>query len=85
MLGTDSHTTSAGAFGQFATGVGNTDAAFILGTGKILLKASQNISSFNKMWKHLNIWGCFHSSISIDNSIIVSMASMSELILSDKQ
>ncbi|XP_025619780.1 3-isopropylmalate dehydratase large subunit, chloroplastic isoform X2 [Arachis hypogaea] len=27
-----------GAFGQFATGVGNTDAAFILGTGKILLK-----------------------------------------------
>ncbi|GAU35297.1 hypothetical protein TSUD_54560 [Trifolium subterraneum] len=25
----DSHTTSAGAFGQFATGVGNTDAAFI--------------------------------------------------------
>ncbi|RHN80238.1 putative 3-isopropylmalate dehydratase [Medicago truncatula] len=38
LLGTDSHTTSAGAFGQFATGVGNTDAAFILGTGKILLK-----------------------------------------------
>ncbi|GAU49449.1 hypothetical protein TSUD_137930 [Trifolium subterraneum] len=27
---TDSHTTSAGAFGQFAIGVGNTDAAFIL-------------------------------------------------------
>ncbi|KAK7391663.1 hypothetical protein VNO78_20081 [Psophocarpus tetragonolobus] len=38
LLGTDSHTTSAGAFGQFATGVGNTDAAFILGTGRILLK-----------------------------------------------
>ncbi|XP_027935504.1 3-isopropylmalate dehydratase large subunit, chloroplastic-like isoform X2 [Vigna unguiculata] len=38
LFGTDSHTTSAGAFGQFATGVGNTDAAFILGTGKILLK-----------------------------------------------
>ncbi|XP_045808197.1 3-isopropylmalate dehydratase large subunit, chloroplastic-like isoform X5 [Trifolium pratense] len=38
LLGTDSHTTSAGAFGQFATGIGNTDAAFILGTGKILLK-----------------------------------------------
>ncbi|CAL0316744.1 unnamed protein product [Lupinus luteus] len=31
LFGTDSHTTSAGAFGQFATGVGNTDAAFILG------------------------------------------------------
>ncbi|RZB44856.1 3-isopropylmalate dehydratase large subunit, chloroplastic-like isoform X1 [Glycine soja] len=38
LFGTDSHTTSAGAFGQFATGVGNTDAAFVLGTGKILLK-----------------------------------------------
>ncbi|KAG4910925.1 hypothetical protein JHK87_057041 [Glycine soja] len=29
LFGTDSHTTSAGAFGQFATGVGNTDAAFM--------------------------------------------------------
>ncbi|XP_061356799.1 3-isopropylmalate dehydratase large subunit, chloroplastic-like [Gastrolobium bilobum] len=38
MFGTDSHTTSAGAFGQFATGIGNTDAAFILGTGKLLIK-----------------------------------------------
>ena len=38
LLGTDSHTCNAGAFGQFATGVGNTDAGFVLGTGKILLK-----------------------------------------------
>lgn len=38
MLGTDSHTCTAGAFGQFATGIGNTDAGFVLGTGKILLK-----------------------------------------------
>lgn len=38
LLGTDSHTCTAGAFGQFATGVGNTDAAFVLGTGKIWLK-----------------------------------------------
>jgi 3-isopropylmalate/(R)-2-methylmalate dehydratase large subunit len=38
MLGTDSHTCTAGAFGQFATGVGNTDAAFTLGTGKTWLK-----------------------------------------------
>ncbi|RVW34975.1 3-isopropylmalate dehydratase large subunit, chloroplastic [Vitis vinifera] len=38
LLGTDSHTCTAGAFGQFATGIGNTDAAFVLGTGKILLK-----------------------------------------------
>lgn len=38
VIGTDSHTCSHGAFGAFATGVGNTDAAFVLGTGKILLK-----------------------------------------------
>lgn len=35
LIGTDSHTCSSGAFGLFSTGVGNTDAAFILGTGKI--------------------------------------------------
>src|SRR2546421_8995819 len=29
---------TAGAFGQFATGIGNTDAGFVLGTGKLWLK-----------------------------------------------
>ena len=38
LLGTDSHTCTTGAFGQIATGVGNTDAAFTLGTGKTWLK-----------------------------------------------
>lgn len=38
MLGTDSHTCTAGAFGMFATGIGNTDAAFVMGTGKLWLK-----------------------------------------------
>jgi len=38
LIGTDSHTCTAGAFGQVATGVGNTDAAFTMGTGKIWLK-----------------------------------------------
>lgn len=38
LLGTDSHTCTAGAFGQFATGVGNTDAGFTMGTGKTWLK-----------------------------------------------
>ena len=38
LFGTDSHTCNAGAFGQFASGVGNTDAGFILGTGKLLIK-----------------------------------------------
>jgi 3-isopropylmalate/(R)-2-methylmalate dehydratase large subunit len=38
LLGTDSHTCTAGAFGGFATGIGNTDAAFVVGTGKLWLK-----------------------------------------------
>lgn len=38
LFGTDSHTCNAGAFGEFATGIGNTDAGFILGTGKLLIK-----------------------------------------------
>ena len=38
LLGTDSHTCTAGAFGQFATGIGNTDAGFVMGTGKTWLK-----------------------------------------------
>jgi 3-isopropylmalate/(R)-2-methylmalate dehydratase large subunit len=38
LFGTDSHTCNAGAFGEFATGIGNTDASFIMGTGKLLIK-----------------------------------------------
>src|SRR5207245_1185240 len=38
LLGTASHTCTAGAFNQFATGIGNTDAAFVMGTGKLLVK-----------------------------------------------
>src|SRR5436190_17599702 len=37
LLGTDSHTCTAGAFGEFATGIGNTDAGFVMGTGKLWL------------------------------------------------
>ncbi|UCD27765.1 MAG: 3-isopropylmalate dehydratase large subunit [Planctomycetota bacterium] len=38
LLGTDSHTCTAGAFGELATGIGNTDAGFVMGTGKLWLK-----------------------------------------------
>src|SRR6185503_1404936 len=34
LFGTDSHTCMAGAFNEFATGIGNTDAGFVMGTGK---------------------------------------------------
>lgn len=43
LIGTDSHTCTAGAFGEFATGVGNTDAGFVMGTGKILLKVPETM------------------------------------------
>jgi 3-isopropylmalate/(R)-2-methylmalate dehydratase large subunit len=43
LFGTDSHTCTSGAFGMFSTGVGNTDGAFILGTGKIWEKVPESI------------------------------------------
>ncbi len=38
LFGTDSHTCTAGAFGEFATGIGNTDAGFVMGAGKLWVK-----------------------------------------------
>jgi 3-isopropylmalate/(R)-2-methylmalate dehydratase large subunit len=43
LFGTDSLTCMAGAFNQFATGIGNTDAGFILGTGKLLIKVPETM------------------------------------------
>lgn len=43
LFGTDSHTCTAGAFGQFATGIGNTDAAFIMGTGRLWVKVPETM------------------------------------------
>jgi len=43
LLGTDSHTCTAGAFGEFASGIGNTDAGFVLGTGKTWLRVPETM------------------------------------------
>ncbi|MFV1980015.1 MAG: aconitase/3-isopropylmalate dehydratase large subunit family protein, partial [Rhodothermia bacterium] len=43
LIGTDSHTCTSGAFGLFSTGVGNTDAAFIMGTGKIWVRVPDSM------------------------------------------
>jgi len=43
LLGTDSHTCMAGAFNEFATGIGNTDAGFVMGTGKLLIKVPETM------------------------------------------
>jgi len=43
LFGTDSHTCMAGAFNLFATGIGNTDAGFVMGTGKLLIKVPETM------------------------------------------
>jgi 3-isopropylmalate/(R)-2-methylmalate dehydratase large subunit len=43
LFGTDSHTCTSGAFGLFATGIGNTDAAFVMGTGKLWVKIPETM------------------------------------------
>lgn len=43
VIGTDSHTCTYGGIGAFATGVGSTDGAAAMATGKIWLKIPQTI------------------------------------------
>ncbi len=43
IFGTDSHTCTHGALGAFSTGIGNTDAGFIMGTGKLLIKVPETL------------------------------------------
>ena len=43
LLGTDSHTCTHGAFGEFSSGIGSTDGAFVLGTGKLWLRVPESM------------------------------------------
>ena len=43
LFGTDSHTCTVGAFGEFATGIGNTDAGFVMGTGRLWVKVPETM------------------------------------------
>jgi 3-isopropylmalate/(R)-2-methylmalate dehydratase large subunit len=43
LFGTDSHTCTSGAFGTFATGIGDADAALICGIGKLWLKVPETM------------------------------------------
>lgn len=43
LVGTDSHTTTHGAFGTFATGIGGTEMAGVWATGELWLKVPESI------------------------------------------
>src|SRR5256885_6690417 len=61
LFGTDSHTCMAGAFNQFATGIGNTDAGFVMCTGKLLLKVPETRSEERRVGKECRSrWSPYH-------------------------
>ena len=43
VVGTDSHTTTCGAFGAFASGIGTTDMALVWSTGHLWLKVPETL------------------------------------------
>jgi 3-isopropylmalate/(R)-2-methylmalate dehydratase large subunit len=43
VVGTDSHTTTAGAFGALATGIGATDMAIVLATGRLWFRVPETL------------------------------------------
>jgi len=74
IVGSDSHTCTYGAFGAFATGIGSTEAAAVMATGKIWFKVPSTIkvNVKGKFKKHvypkdliLNIIG----TLSVDGAI----------------
>jgi 3-isopropylmalate/(R)-2-methylmalate dehydratase large subunit len=96
ILGADSHTCTYGALGAFATGIGSTEAAAVMATGKIWLKVPETIKiSINGKFKKLvtpkdlilfiigklGAGGAIYKSIEFSGSTIESMTMAGRLTL----
>ena len=96
ILGADSHTCTYGALGAFATGIGSTEAAAVMATGKIWLKVPETIKiSINGEFKKLvtpkdlilfiigklGAGGAIYKSIEFSGSTIESMTMAGRLTL----
>ncbi len=68
LVGTDSHTTTHGAFGTFATGIGATEMAGVWATGELWLKVPESIK--------ITISGSFRNFVSAKDLILHIIGSL---------
>ncbi len=69
IVGADSHTCTYGAFGAFATGIGSTEAAAVMATGKIWLKVPETVK--------INVNGEFQKFVTPKDLILSIIGKMS--------
>ncbi len=62
LVGTDSHTTTHGAFGAFGTGIGATEMAAVWATGEIWLRVPQTI--------RIELKGAFQEAVTAKDAIL---------------
>jgi 3-isopropylmalate/(R)-2-methylmalate dehydratase large subunit len=98
ILGSDSHTTTYGAFGAFATGIGRSEMAVIFATGKIWLRVPETIkvivsgtpprgiSSKDIMLKiagHLGADGALYKAVWFSGPVIDGMSIASRMVFAN--
>jgi 3-isopropylmalate/(R)-2-methylmalate dehydratase large subunit len=64
IVGADSHTCTYGAFGAFATGIGSTEAAAVMATGKIWFKIPETIK--------INVTGKFKPNVTPKDLVLAA-------------